>query len=373
HVYGNPHELLQYKEVIDSGCSRHMTGNMSFPTDYKEIVRDMLPLEEILKEGRLQAKEENTNSTSRVNTVTLNINVTSSSGVNVVGTNINIDLTPNRNMPSLEDIDIFEDSHDDEDVLGVEADFQNLDSTFQVSHILTTRIHKGHPLEQVIIDLHLAPRTRRMTKNLEEHGLVGTVIPGTDNKDLKYCLFACFLSQMEPKKKKEGIFICQDKYVAEILKKFGFSDVKKASTPMETSNPLLKDKDGEEVDIHMYRSMIGSLMYLTSSRPDIVFVVCAYARYQVTPKVSHLHVVKRIFRYLKGQPKLAYSDSDYAGASLDIKSTTGGCLFLECRLISWQCKKQTVVATSLTEAEYVAAASGCAQVLWMQNQLLDYG
>ncbi|GJW80566.1 putative ribonuclease H-like domain-containing protein [Tanacetum coccineum] len=149
-----------------------------------------------------------------------------------------------------------------------------------------------------------------------------------------------------------------------------FIEVKTASTPMETQKPLLKDEDGEEVDVHMYRSMIGSLMYLTSSRPDIMFVVCACARYQVNPKVSHLYVVKRIFRYLKGQPKLglwypkdssfdlvAYTDSDYAGASLDRKSTTGGCQFLGCRLISWQCKKQTVVANSTTKAEYVAASS----------------
>ncbi|GJY44820.1 hypothetical protein Tco_0433033 [Tanacetum coccineum] len=123
-------------------------------------------------------------------------------------------------------------------------------------------------------------------------------------------------------------------------------------TPMETQKPLLKDEDGKEVDVHMYRSMIGSLMYLTSSRPDIMFVVCACARYQVNPKVSHLYAVKRIFRYLKGQPKLglwypkdspfylvAYSDTDYAGARLDRKSTTRGCQFLGCRLISWQCKK----------------------------------
>ncbi|GJY52451.1 uncharacterized mitochondrial protein-like protein [Tanacetum coccineum] len=133
---------------------------------------------------------------------------------------------------------------------------------------------------------------------------------------------------------------------------------------METQKPLLKDEDGEEVDVHMYRSMIGSLMYLTSSRPDIMFAVCACARYQVNPKVSHLYAVKRIFRYLKGQPKLglwypkdspfdlvAYTDSDYARASLDRKSTTGGCQFLGSRLISWQCKKQTVVANSTTEAE----------------------
>ncbi|GKC72305.1 hypothetical protein Tco_1118188 [Tanacetum coccineum] len=178
----------------------------------------------------------------------------------------------------------------------------------------------------------------------------------------------------------------QDKYVTEILKKFGYTDVKTASTPMETQNLLLKDEDGEEVDVHLYRSMIGSLMYLTSSRPDIMFAVCACARYQVNPKVSHLHAVKRNFRYLKGQPKLslwypkdspfdlvAYTDSDYAGASLDRKSTTRGCQFLGSRLISWQCKKPTMVANSTTKVEYVAASSCCRQVLWIQNQLLDYG
>ncbi|GKC90954.1 putative ribonuclease H-like domain-containing protein [Tanacetum coccineum] len=116
-----------------------------------------------------------------------------------------------------------------------------------------------------------------------------------------------------------------------------FTEVKTVSTLMETQKPLLKDEDGEEVDVHMYRSMIGSLMYLTSSKPDIMFVVYACARYQVNPKVSHLHAMKRIFRYLKGQLKLglwypkdslfdlvAYTDSDYAGANLDKKSTIGG-------------------------------------------------
>ncbi|GJV84626.1 putative ribonuclease H-like domain-containing protein, partial [Tanacetum coccineum] len=128
-----------------------------------------------------------------------------------------------------------------------------------------------------------------------------------------------------------------------------YKEVKTASTPMETQKPLLKDEDGEEVDVHMYRSMIGLLMYLTSSRPDIMFAVCACTRYQVNPKVSHLHAVKRIF-------------SDYAGARLDWKSTIGGCQFLRCRLISWQCKKQTVVANSTTEAEYVDASSCCGQL-----------
>ncbi|GKE14406.1 uncharacterized mitochondrial protein-like protein, partial [Tanacetum coccineum] len=89
----------------------------------------------------------------------------------------------------------------------------------------------------------------------------------------------------------------QDKYVDEILKKFGFSTVKTASTPIKTSKPLLKDAEAENVNVHLYRSMIGSLMYLTASRLDIMFAVCACARFQVTPKVSHLHAVKRIFRY----------------------------------------------------------------------------
>ncbi|GKA23847.1 putative ribonuclease H-like domain-containing protein [Tanacetum coccineum] len=195
-----------------------------------------------------------------------------------------------------------------------------------------------------------------------------------------------FFLGLQVTQKNDRIFISQDKYVDEILKKFGFSTVKTTSTHMETSKPLMKDENAEDVDVHLYRSMIGSLMYLTSSRPDIMFVVCACARFQVTPKVSHLHAVKRIFRYLKGQPKLglwypkdspfdleAYTDSDYAGASLDRKSTTGGCQFLGSRLISWQCKKQTVVANSTTEAEYVAASNCCGQVLWIQNQLLDYG
>ncbi|GKD88668.1 uncharacterized mitochondrial protein-like protein, partial [Tanacetum coccineum] len=146
-----------------------------------------------------------------------------------------------------------------------------------------------------------------------------------------------FFLGLQVKKKKDGIFVSQDIYVAEILKKFRFIEVKTASILMETQKPLLKDADGEEVDVHMYRSMIDSLMYLTSSRPGIMFVV--YYPFDL----------------------VAYTDSDYAGASLDRKSTTGGCQILRCRLISWQCKKQTVVANSITEAEYVAASSCCGQ------------
>nr|GEX04407.1 hypothetical protein [Tanacetum cinerariifolium] len=344
---------------------------------------------------------------------------------------------------------------DDEDD-GAMANMNNFDTTIQVSPTPTTRIHKDHPLDQVIGDLHSATQTRKISKNLEEHGLVSTIQQRTNHKDLQNCLFTCFLSQEEPKKalvdlpnrkraigtkwvfrnkkdergimirnkarlvaqghtqkedidydeifapvarieaiglflayasfkdfvvyqmdlksaflyekikeevymfqrgkidktlfikrykgdillvqvyvddiifgltkkelynaferlmhenfhmssmgeltfflrlqvkqKKDRIFISQDKYVFEILKKFRFIEIKNASIHIETQKSLLKDEDGEEVDGHMYRSMISSLMYLTSSRPDIMFAVCACARYQVNPKVSHLYAVKR--------------------------------------------------------------------------------
>ncbi|GJR61283.1 putative ribonuclease H-like domain-containing protein [Tanacetum coccineum] len=118
-----------------------------------------------------------------------------------------------------------------------------------------------------------------------------------------------------------------------------FLGLQTASTPVETQKPLVKDEEAVDVDVYLYRSKIGSLMYLIASRPDIMFAVCACSRFQVTPKTSHLNAVKRIFR----------------------------------RLISWQCKKQTIVATSIIEAEYVATANCCGQVLWIQNQMLDYG
>nr|GEV74068.1 ribonuclease H-like domain-containing protein [Tanacetum cinerariifolium] len=257
---------------------------------------------------------------------------------------------------------IFDGAFNDID-LDAEADTNNLDSSTVVSPIPTTRVHKDHPKEHIIGDPNLNAQTRRMINFSEETAMVfrnkldekGIVIRNkarlvaqghTQEEGIHYDeVFAPVMSSMgeltfflglQVKQKQDGIFISQDKYVAEILKKFGFFKVKTASTPMETSKPL----------------------------PDIKFVVCACARHQVSPKVSHLHAVKRIFRYIKGHPKLglwypkdspfeleAYTDSDYAGSSLDRKSTTGGCQFLGCRLISWQCKKQTVVANSTTKAE----------------------
>nr|GEU35395.1 hypothetical protein [Tanacetum cinerariifolium] len=325
------------------------------------------------------------------------------------------------NMPSLEDVGTFDFSNEDEDDDAV-ADIINLDTTIQVSHTPTTRIYKDHPLDQVIRDLHSATQTRNMTKNLEEHEFLSIIHQRTNHKDLQNCLFACFLSQEEPKKtlvdlpngkraigtksvfknkkdergivirnkarlvaqgytKEEGIdydkvfapvarikairlflayalfkdfmvyqmdvksaflygkikkevYVCQlpgfedpdfPNRVYKVEKALyglhqaprawgtyillGITKVKNASTPMETQKPLLKDEDGKEVDVYMYRLMIGSLMYLTSSRPDIMLAS----------------------------------------------------------------KKQTVASNSTTKAKYVAASSYCGQVLWIQNQLLDYG
>ncbi|KAI3692450.1 hypothetical protein L6452_32266 [Arctium lappa] len=166
-----------------------------------------------------------------------------------------------------------------------------------------------------------------------------------------------FFLGLQVKRQTDGIFISQSKYVQDILDKYGLKDSKPASTPMETHKQITADLEGEDVDVHLYRSMIGSLMYLTASRPDIMFPVCVCARFQVKPKQSHLQAVKRIFRYLRGQPRLglwypyessfdliAYSDSDLGGANMDINSTSGGCQLLGARL-----------------------------VLWIQNQMLEYG
>ncbi|GJZ10040.1 putative ribonuclease H-like domain-containing protein [Tanacetum coccineum] len=381
-----------------------------------------------------QEQDESVNITNNINTVSSTVN-TASIEDNDVDKNIVYGCVDDPNMPNLKEI-VYSD--DDEDV-DAEADMTNLDTHILVSPTSTTKIHKDHPLEQIIEDIHSAPQTRRMTKNVTGHvepkkkvwtlvdlpygkRAIGTKWIYINKKDkrgivvrnkarlvaqgytqeegidydeifalvskieaitlfLAYASFKDFVVyQMDVKsaflygkieeevyvcqpprstkkglctefqklmhkkfqmssmgeltfflglqvtQKDDGIFLSQDKYVDEILKKFGFSTVKTASTPMETLKSLMKDENAEDIDVHLYRSMIGSLMYLTSSRPDIMFVVCACARFQVSPKVSHLHAVKRIFRYLKGQPKLglwypkdspfdleAYTDSDYVG------------------------------------------------------------
>ncbi|GJS30247.1 putative ribonuclease H-like domain-containing protein, partial [Tanacetum coccineum] len=432
HSPGNPQYTLQDQGIFDSGCSRHMTGNKSFLTNYLEIDGGFVAFGESPK-----GEKEDELSIKKVTECARFYEISPFKNA--------FTLSPVLNVTPMDDTGIFGNACDDEDV-GAEADLNNLETTMNVSPILTTRINKDHPKDQIIGDFNLAIQTRRMTKISNEHAMMdvkSAFLYGTIDEEVYVCqplgfedpqfpdkvykvektlyglhqaprawyetlstyliengfrkgtidktlfikkdkcdiLFQMssigeltFFLGLQVQQKKDGIFISQDKYVADILKKFDFTTVKTASTPMEPNKALVKDKEADSVDVNLYRSMIGSLMYLIASGPDITFAVCAYARFQVTPKTSHLHAMKRIFRYLKGQPKLglwylrdlpfdleAFSDSDYAGASLDRKSTIGGCQFLSQRLISWQCKKQTIVANSTIEAEYVAAVNCCGQ------------
>ena len=171
----------------------------------------------------------------------------------------------------------------------------------------------------------------------------------------------------------------------ELLNKFDLNKVKPMATPMHPSNHLSKDELGKKVDQTLYRGMIGSLLYLTASRPDILFSVCLCARFQADPRESHLIAVKRIMRYLAGTTDLClmfekgknfrlmgYCDADYAGDRIERKSTSGGCHFLGGNLVSWSSKRQSSIALSTAEAEYMSAASCCSQTLWIKYQLEDY-
>jgi hypothetical protein len=198
--------------------------------------------------------------------------------------------------------------------------------------------------------------------------------------ELKYFL------GFQVKQLKEGTFLCQTKYTQDMLKKFGMEKAKHAKTPMSSNGHLDLNEEGKPVDQKLYRSMIGSLLYLCASRPDIMLSVCMCACFQANPKDCHLVAVKRILRYLvhtqnlglwypKGSlfDLLGYSDSNYAGCKVDRKSTTGTCQFLRWSLVSWSSKKQNCVALSTAEAEYIAAGACYAQLLWMKQTLRDFG
>ena len=163
-------------------------------------------------------------------------------------------------------------------------------------------------------------------------------------------------------------------------------DCKGYSTPMPTKGQLGPDDNGKEFDQKVYHSMIGSLLYLCASRPDIMLSVCMCARFQAAPKESHHLAVKQILRYLAYTPTLGlwypkgseydlvgFSDADYAGDKVDRKSTLGTCHFLGRSLVCWSSKKQNCVSLSTAESEYSAAGSCCAQLLWMKQTLKDYG
>nr|GEU69068.1 hypothetical protein [Tanacetum cinerariifolium] len=328
--------------------------------------------EGVSKGSGVNNQERFDSSTQDVNTAKPSIN-TANTNINTGSLNINFVGSNDPSIPSLKEIDIFDDVYNDREV-GVEADANNLGLSTVVSPIPTIRVHKDHPKEeeQIIKIIRTAylpvfslnGNAKRNKARLVAQGytqeecidyeevfapvvrieairlffayasFMGFIVYQMDVKSA--FLYGTIEEEVYVKQKDDGIFISQDKYVADILKKFNFAIVKTASTPIEPNKALIKDAEAKDVDVHLYRSMIGSLMYLTASSPDIMFAVCTCARFQVTPKTSCLHAMKRIFRYLKGQPKLglwylrdslfdlkSFFNSDYAGASLNKKSITG--------------------------------------------------
>nr|GEY56094.1 hypothetical protein [Tanacetum cinerariifolium] len=267
-------------------------------------------------------------------------------------------LTVETPIPTFEDILGVTTNSDESNE--VEADVSNMETTIIASPTPTLRIHKDHPKSQIISHVE----TLIQTKNKSKENVWTLVDCPKEVRPIgtKWVL--------KNKKDERGIVI---KNKARLVAQ-GHTQEEEIDYD-EVFEPVTRIKD-PEFPARVYK--VEKAMYGLHQAPR--------AWHQVTPKECHLHAVKTIFRYLKGHPKLglwypkespfdlvAYSDSDYGGATQDHKSTTGGCQFLGRRSISWQCKKQTIVATSTTEAEYVVAASCCGQVLWIQNQLLDYG
>jgi hypothetical protein len=178
----------------------------------------------------------------------------------------------------------------------------------------------------------------------------------------------------------------QAKYTKDIIKKFNMAELKPVSTPMSSVASLGPDEDGESVDQRKYKSMIGSLLYLTATRSDIQFAVGLCARFQSSPRSSHRTTVQRVFKYLKHTLEfgiwysasssldlVGFSNADFAGCGIDRKSTSGTCHFLGSSLICWSSRKQPSVAQSTTEAEYVVVASCCSQILWIVHTMRDFG
>ncbi|XP_024195543.1 uncharacterized mitochondrial protein AtMg00810-like [Rosa chinensis] len=204
--------------------------------------------------------------------------------------------------------------------------------------------------------------------------------------EMSMCGELTFFLGIQVKQLDTGIFLSQTKYAENLIKKFGLESKKVVTNPMSTTTKLSEDLNGKSIDSTLYRSMIGSLLYLTASRPDISYSVGVCARFQANPKESHLEAVKRIIRYISGtidcgifytfdtNVEIAgYSDADWGGNLKNRKSTSGGCFFIGNNLVAWHSKKQNCISLSTAEAEYVAAGSCCTQMLWMKQMLHDYG
>ena len=191
---------------------------------------------------------------------------------------------------------------------------------------------------------------------------------------------------LQVKQTNSRIYINQAKYARNLVKIFRLEKATHARTLMATNAKLTNDPSDESVDVTLYRSMIGCLLYLTASRPDIAFSVGVCSRFQSNPKVSHLNTVKKIIKYVSGTcdyglfynkesnlSLVGFSDSHWANNADDRKSTIGGCFYVRANLVAWMSKKQNSISLSIAEVEYIAARSCCSQLLWMKKLLSDYG
>ncbi|GJV20470.1 putative ribonuclease H-like domain-containing protein [Tanacetum coccineum] len=350
-TYGMPQQ--DDKGFVDSECSRHMTRNIAYLSDFKEFDGGYVAFGGGAYGGRITGK--GTLKTDNLDFEDLQFLMTLPGVENDEPKNYDDDQRQVEDGPIMRMLlktDKFEIEPTSiakalSDSSWVEAMQEEL-LQFKLQQDLKD---PDYPKQSLKVVKHIMVGI----KHKEDMVYVDDIIFGSTNKELctgfeklmkdKFQMSSIgeltFFLGLQVQQKDDGIFISQDKYVAGILKKFNYTDVKSASTLVDLEKPLVKDGDVDDVDVHLYRSMIGSLMYLTASRPDIMFVVCACARFQVTPKTSHLLAVKRIFMNTERQPTLGLC---FPGFSLEL------------------CKKQTVVATSTTEAEYVAAANCYRQV-----------
>nr|GEX61207.1 hypothetical protein [Tanacetum cinerariifolium] len=289
-------------------------------------------------------------------------------------------LTFDETSPSSKTSPLVDDDLDKEEAIKItekkilESEIE--DETLEIDEIFNIKESRNHPLENVIGNLNQRTlRSQAQNQNMcDEFAKIMH-----DDFEMRMMGELNFFLGLQIKQMEDGIFFNQSKYIKEMLKKFGLEDSKPMKTPMSSNTTLMKDEECELLDSTKYQGMIGSLLYLTTSRSDIMFSVCLCDRFQEAPKTSHLEAVKRIFRYIKytrhkgtSIETVVYADSDHAGDYVDRKITSDICTFVRCCLTSWFSEKQTALAISTTKAEYVSVGKACQQALWIKQALIDY-
>ncbi|GJV16526.1 putative ribonuclease H-like domain-containing protein [Tanacetum coccineum] len=402
-VKGNQEDMLTWSKPPNEEKSQGKKGEEEEKKDAEDPGNEdseFPSIEEPREDQRVnQELDASINITNNINTAsdgnnTNNVNVVSST-VNAAGIEVNavdpkssIELLDDPNMPELEDIAY---SDDDEDV-GAEADMNNLDAFMPISPIPTTRIHKDHPVEQIIGDLNSAPQTRRMTKNLKEHGLFSSVQQRTNHKDFQNCLFACFLSQEEPKKvihalkDPSWIEAMQEELLQFKLQEvWTLVDLLNKKRAIGTKWVFENKKDERGIVIKNKARLVAQgytyeegfdydEVFAHVARIEAIMLFLAYASfkdfmvYQMDVKSAFLNGKIEDEVYVCQPP--GFEDLDFPNKVYKVGKALYG-LYQAPRA----CARMQIdeSANSITEAEYVAASSCYGQVLWIQNQLLDYG